>query len=273
MKRIAALWLMVLIGAFCGCQQKAGVSATPDEAPPSTAFGRHTETPTAAAESTVPVTEDTAERKKEEQASEKLGNIFLSTLRQQKVTLPVEELLQYPELPTGCESVALTAVLRYHGFLLGKTEIAEDYMLYSDDDLMKGYVGDPFGEENGAAIYPPALTETAAVYLTEKASALTAVNTMGASAQELYRLVEAGCPVAVWYTEGGCDPMMTDDWYPYNGKDYYWYENEHCVVLCGYDLQQSTVTLMDPLQGLIEEDAENFAAVYDETGRMSMTIL
>ncbi len=33
--------------------------------------------------------------------------------------------LQYPELPTGCESVALTNLLNYYGFGLGKTIIAD----------------------------------------------------------------------------------------------------------------------------------------------------
>ena len=36
---------------------------------------------------------------------------------------------QYPELPTGCESVALTNLLNYYGFGLGKTIIADYYWL------------------------------------------------------------------------------------------------------------------------------------------------
>ncbi|MFR7670840.1 MAG: C39 family peptidase [Collinsella sp.] len=35
---------------------------------------------------------------------------------------------QYPELPTGCESVALTNLLNYYGFGLGKTIIADYYL-------------------------------------------------------------------------------------------------------------------------------------------------
>ena len=33
-----------------------------------------------------------------------------------KVSLEVELVYQYPELPTGCESVALTMLLKYYGF-------------------------------------------------------------------------------------------------------------------------------------------------------------
>ena len=31
-------------------------------------------------------------------------------------------------------------------------------------------------------------------------------------------------------------------------RTYEWYNNEHCIVLGGYDLTQNTVTLFDPLR-------------------------
>ena len=62
----------------------------------------------------------------------------------QAVQLDVPELLQKPELPTGCESVALTMALMYEGYDLEKTTIADEYLVYSEDgDFTRGYVGDP----------------------------------------------------------------------------------------------------------------------------------
>lgn len=49
--------------------------------------------------------------------------------------LDIPEVFQMPELPTGCESVALTMALMYEGFELDKTTIADDYLVYSEDGI------------------------------------------------------------------------------------------------------------------------------------------
>ena len=54
------------------------------------------------------------------------SDFFKRTLKQRRAELETEELLQTPELPTGCESVALTAALRCLGFTPDKTEIADN---------------------------------------------------------------------------------------------------------------------------------------------------
>ncbi len=69
--------------------------------------------------------------------------------------LDVPFVYQEPELPTGCESVALTMLLLYEGFDLEKTTIADDYLLYSENgDFSEGYIGDPYSCE-GAGCFPP----------------------------------------------------------------------------------------------------------------------
>lgn len=47
--------------------------------------------------------------------------------------------MQNPELPTGCESVALTNALNYYGFGLGKTVIADAYMPKSSWDFVTAF--------------------------------------------------------------------------------------------------------------------------------------
>ena len=69
------------------------------------------------------------------------------------------DLLQTPELPTGCEITALTMLLRYYGLPAGKTTMAEAYLpktsfrLKEDEDgnfygpdINRYFVGDPFTE-------------------------------------------------------------------------------------------------------------------------------
>lgn len=185
--------------------------------------------------------------------------------------LDVEEINQYPELPTGCESVALTAALRYLGFPLEKTEFAEKY-LSNGLDVMWEYVGDPEAED-GAGIYPPGLVRDANEYLKEQKADYIACNTMGTEMESLYKLIDSGYPVLVWTTLSYEEPLLEDYGYFYYDEAYMWYQNEHCVVLCGYDLEEQTVTLMDPTDGITICDAQQFTDVYDAIGRLSMTII
>ena len=53
----------------------------------------------------------------------------------------MEVILQKPELPTGCESVALTMVLKQKGYSIEKTTIAEEYLIYNKTNYASGYVG------------------------------------------------------------------------------------------------------------------------------------
>ena len=73
-------------------------------------------------------------------------------------------ILQLPDLPTGCERVALTMALNSYGFELDKTAIASDWLILYDENYVLGYAGDPFSE-NGAGIFPPGLCDTANDFL------------------------------------------------------------------------------------------------------------
>ena len=265
MKKIAPFLLAILLCCLGGCGQKARdvasssavpASATPDE-PESTATS---------ADTTLPL-----DASLEETAQDRVDEIISASLRRPSSALKVEELFQYPELPTGCEVVSLAAALHYLGFDIEKTELAEEYLLYNDEDMTAGFSGDPFSEY-GAGIFPPALVSTANSYLSAQKSNIRAVNTTGISLDDLYKLLDSGCPVLVWYTVYGNYPAMTEEVYTCGGKNYYWYENEHCVVLCGYDNKEQTVTVSDPLDGYAEYDSKEFSEIYDEIGRLSMTL-
>ena len=199
------------------------------------------------------------------------SDFFKRTLKQRRAELETEELLQTPELPTGCESVALTAALRCLGFTPDKTEIADNYLSYGED-VMWDYVGDPY-DYDGAGVFPPGLTNCANNYLAAtQRDKYAAYNTMGVEFENLLKLIDNGFPVVLWTTMDYEEPMLGDVAYEYEGEYYYWFEMEHCVLLYGYDLDEGTVMLNDPMQGTVTMDFLQMKTVYDAIGRLSMTI-
>ena len=271
MKRIAALLLAVipLLFAACGEKKPAARKASPDSAlhPASLDSTMNQASPDQALGSS----KDSAQANKHKPEKKIDKKYFLTPLRNRSAQIDTEELMQNPELPTGCESVALTSAFRSLGFEIEKTEIADEYLTYGED-MMWSYVGDP-EEIDGAGIYPPGLTNCANDYLKAKKSKYTAYNTMGTNFEDLFKLIENGCPVLIWTTMDYEEPILSDVAFDYNGKYFYWYELEHCVMLCGYDLDEETVTINDPLEGIITIDLDQMKTVYDGIDKLSMTIM
>lgn len=215
---------------------------------------------------------DELEEARQKAAYEKFNDMIGKELSQNAAEIAAaDEILQYPELPTGCESVALTIALNSLGFQLDKTTIAEDYLIYGDD-FTTSYLGDPFSD-GGAGIYPPGLVQTAENFLKDNSSDLTAIDTTGTELSDLYKLIENGCPVLIWTTMYLDYPYFTGQSNTYNGVYYPWYMNEHCIVLYGYNRDYNTVYISDPLEGYNVCDASYFEEIYDEIGQFSMTII
>ena len=185
--------------------------------------------------------------------------------------LDVTPISQYPELPTGCESVALTMALNSLGFGLKKTDIAEKYLPYGYS-CITSFVGDPTTYD-GAGIFPPGLTYCANNIIKERTNKYYALDTTGTKLDDLFKLIENGCPVVVWSTLYLGEPYFTDDYESYNGHDYPWYTNEHCIVLYGYDTEKNTVQVCDSRAGDVEYNADWFERIHNETGMMSLSII
>jgi len=186
------------------------------------------------------------------------------------VAIEMELIYQHPELPTGCESVALTMLLKYYGFELEKTTIASDYLIYGTN-FVEGYVGNPF-TSGGAGIYSPGLTRTANKYLNAQGSELNAKNVTGSTPEELYRYVSEGTPVVIWNTVYFLQNQPTGSSVKWGEKTYTWDNCEHCMVLSGYDLERNVVIVHDPIQGIMERDADGFWERYEKLGSMAIII-
>lgn len=179
-------------------------------------------------------------------------------------TSEIEEILQNPVLPAGCEPVALTCVLRSMGFDLSLTEIADGYLdINYEGDFVYRYSGSPYVTGAG---YPPSIVSAANAYLNSQNATYAAQDITGTDFSALLERVEAGYPVLVWTTMYMGEPDFTGIYI----DEYEWYSNEHCVVLYGVDGQD--VLVSDPLEGLVYRDTDEFARLYETCGSMALVI-
>ncbi len=206
-----------------------------------------------------------------------------------KTEIPTEHIidnftvtLQMPELPTGCEITALTMVLNYYGFYADKVVMAEEYLptvpanLYYDSDgwiygpdLNRYFAGDP--KTNGGYVCGvEAIRIAANNYLNDQGSSIRAVDLTGASTEELYRLNSEDTPVVVWVTIYMEPRQRAEGWYTEEGNYVDWSTNDHGAVLVGYS--ENTVTIADPISGLIEYSRQAFEEVFSSRGRQCLIL-
>lgn len=175
----------------------------------------------------------------------------------------VEEFLQFPVLQGGCEVASLSCVLRSMGYdEVDEYTIAEEYLEYGD--MVSGYSGDPY--YYGSA-FPPPLMDAANAFLEANGAEERALDLSGLGFDVVAEWVQAGYPVLVWTTMYMEEPDLTGTMV----GPYEWWNNEHCVVVYGFD-ESGDVLVMDPLDGLTTRDRQDFARIYEECGSLSYVI-
>ena len=193
-------------------------------------------------------------------------------LHPNSVVLNVPCTMQNPELPTGCESVALTNALNYYGFGLGKTVIADAYMPKSSWDFVTAFWGNPHSASNGNCISAPGLTNTANSFLISSGSSLRAYDVTGTGFYDLYSYLEAGHPVIIWSTIGMQNLGSCYATQAYGGRVYRTYTNSHTVVLRGFNRSLGTVYIADSLAGYVSNSAQRIASLYSQRGAQAVVI-
>ena len=150
---------------------------------------------------------------------------------------------QFPELPTGCESVALTNLLNYYGFGLTKTTIASLYLpLTSGGNFVTAFSGNPFTGTGGlSGCVAPAIVNAGNNFLWTTGSLLRSRDVSFSSVQSIKERLTNGQPVEVWNTESGGYPGSRYAIQYYNGHSYGLWGGNHAVVIKGYDDEQGIV--------------------------------
>ncbi len=177
----------------------------------------------------------------------------------------VTELLQLPELPSGCEPTSLTIILNAMGYSIDNVQLVEDYMTFdstwTDAD---SFLGSPY---SGGGAFPPAMVLVANSFLESNGAQPTASDITGTSLDEILELANSGIPIMVWTTMYMQEPNFSGQ----TIEGYAWYRNEHCVVVYGTD-ENGDVLVSDPLDGLVVRDRDQFEEIYNTCGQMAVRV-
>ena len=181
---------------------------------------------------------------------------------------------QYPELPTGCESVALTNLLNYYGFGLGKTIIADYYLPKgSNGNFVTAFDGNPRRSSGGLmGCVAPAITIAGNNFLRAAGSGKQAKDVSFSSISSIKNRLTCGQPVEMWNTEWGSCPggRYAARWY--NGHSYGLWGGNHAVVLKGYDDEQGIVYLSDSINGNVTRNAQVFFGTWQQMDSQAVVI-
>ncbi len=137
--------------------------------------------------------------------------------------------------------------------------------------MREAYIGDPKAEE-GFGCSAPVIVQTADDYFESIQSPCYAVDLTGISLNEVLYQVAQGRPVIVWSTIDLIQTPANYVWTTYDGEEMWFNDFQHCVVVYGYDTEQNTVCVADPLSGNINCDMQRFTEVYDLMGKQAVLI-
>lgn len=175
-------------------------------------------------------------------------------IEQNKKIINVPAICQYPELPTGCESVAATMVLQYYGENVTAQEFASNWLscsenFYKSNNELYGpdpdefFAGNPFSENSYgcfASVIVKAINGNSRICKAQKI-------TNKSLSQLCEEYVKGGNPLLIWATMGMKESKGGKSWYLKNGEKFTWIAGEHCLVLTGYS--DEYYFLNDPQSG------------------------
>lgn len=183
---------------------------------------------------------------------------------------------QYPTYPTGCESVALTMLLRYYGINVSPSDVInklkKEALPYYENGIKYGgnpevgFVGNPYSSSSYGVYEKP----IAAVANTYKSGIQIRSNF---SFNEVLNLVANNHPVMVWTSMGLSVPYISTSWiYKPTGETISWKAGEHAVVLLSY--HGDTVIIAAPIGGKLKNYSKSvFEQRYNYFGRKALFYL
>lgn len=191
------------------------------------------------------------------------------------VRYEIENILQRPELPEGCEVTSLAILLRYLGFDITHTYLADNYLEQGEvgsTDFYEKNIGNPREAGKSWGCYAPVIVKTANKYLYDMESYYRAYDYTGYDVSELYYQLSMGNLAIVWITMDFAEPYLKSPW-RVGEKSLWWKYPLHCVVISGYDFENGTVTITDPLKNQpVIIDMETFELRYKQMESQAVVI-
>lgn len=180
---------------------------------------------------------------------------------------------QFPNYPTGCESISLYILLKYNGVETTPDEIInrlkKGSLPYKIEDEIYGgnpeieFVGEPRNDYS-YGVYNTPIAEVANSFKGN------VQNKEGLELEEIFSIIKENRPVMVWTTISNIPSRISEMWiYRPTGEKIYWKKNEHAVVIIGYNDEQ--VIVSDPYIGKITRyDREKFKQNYNFMGKRAV---
>lgn len=180
---------------------------------------------------------------------------------------------QIGRYPTGCESVALTTLLKYYGVSVSVDDVINNLkkgeLPYNENGTMYGgnpeieFVGDPYSNAS-FGVYEKPIADVANMYK----EGININNNLPFG--EVLNIVKSGKPVMVWTSMYLAPPYISKTWiYKPTGETISWKAHEHAVVVVGYN--RDSVIISDPLGGQIRYQARNtFESRYNYYGKKAL---
>lgn len=165
-------------------------------------------------------------------------------------------------LPSGCELVALAAMLEAEGYELDLDSLITEHLRIGND-IVTEYLGDP--RVNGGG-FPISVADAANSWLAANGLEGRALDLTGTDFNAVLTLVDLGYPVAIWVTEDMSAPVFVGA----AKEGLRWYGKEHCVVL--YGREGSDVFIADSLRGDVRCPAADVQKVYDGCGKLALMV-
>lgn len=188
--------------------------------------------------------------------------------------IDAEQIYQEPELPSGCEITSLTMLLNYLGFDADKVDLCDNYLEKDytyNKNFSQAFIGNP-KDGTGYGCYAPVITKAAQKYLAKKKSDLDIYDLSGTDFRELFSYIADDKPIVIWASMGLVNVNYYNAFTTDKNENVYWYENEHCMLLTGYDIYNETVTVCDPLRGEYTYNMNRFEEIYNELEKQAVTI-
>lgn len=175
----------------------------------------------------------------------------------EKVLINVKTIKQYPDYPTGCESMSALMLLNYYGIDITADEFIDDYLPMSclpmgaktvyAEDPSKYFIGDP-RDKNSYGCYAPVIEKALNGVFTDESFTASAVN--GENLKSIAeQTIKHGKPAIVWVSMHMKPTTVGQDWTLPDGKRFTWTAGEHCMLLVGYS--ETEYYFNDPMTGKV----------------------
>lgn len=179
---------------------------------------------------------------------------------------------QFPNYPTGCETISLLILLRYYNVLVSADDIISSLDKGSLPSLVDGkyyganpeneFVGNPL-TKYAYGVYNKPIWKVANMF---KSGAYTET---GKDFNEVLELVKNDRPVIVWATIAMIEPYISSTWQDNSGNKVNWIANEHALVVIGYT--PSSIIVSDPYTGSIRYyNRDLFISRYNYLGKRAV---